>query len=172
MSQQGGGGEPRYSPDGRFWWDGQGWQPMPANRRRPPLLIGLGVLAFLLIGGLGATFAYTRTVNPEHAITGTMTLFDTSGYANGADGCAGQDGYGDIHTGAQVTVSDEAGKILATSSLGRGDDSRPYCVFTFRVDGVANAKTYQVEVSHRGKVAYSSSDLASKGWKVGLSIGS
>jgi hypothetical protein len=175
QSAQQPGSDPQYSPDGRFWWDGQRWQPMPSApspRRRPPFRwVVLAILAVLIVGTVAAV-AYSKVANPQHTITGTMTLFDASGYASGAEGCAGKDGYQDIQAGAQVTVSDESGKLLATSQLGRGDDNRPYCVFAFKVDGVPTAKVYQVEVAHRGKVAYSASDLAAAGWKADLRLGS
>lgn len=50
--------QPTYSPDGRYWWDGSQWQPVPGAPapgpppRRPnrlPLIIGLGVLVLVII---------------------------------------------------------------------------------------------------------------------------
>lgn len=45
------GGGPPISPDGRHYWDGTGWQPMPRARRghRKTYSVGSGALAILVI---------------------------------------------------------------------------------------------------------------------------
>jgi hypothetical protein len=40
------------------------------------------------------------------------------------------------------------------------------------VEGIPDAKFYQVEVSHRGALTYSPSDLDQCGWKIELTLGS
>ena len=62
--QQGGSTPPQYSPDGRWWWDGQQWVAAPHARavvpaappkarmphQRRSFWIGLGVVTLLLVG--------------------------------------------------------------------------------------------------------------------------
>ena len=82
-------------------------------------------------------------------------------------------GYSDIHPGTSVTVRDEAGKILATTTLGAGHyESAEGCVYGFEVADLPDAKFYQVEVSHRGEITYSEDELNASGWNVALELGS
>ncbi len=91
MTQQSGqgGSTPRYSPDGKWWWDGQQWVPAaqapepsrpPAppgrpRRRRWPWAVGGLVVLFLIViiaasvssAGKSQKVATTATVAPTHA---------------------------------------------------------------------------------------------------------
>lgn len=97
---------------------------------------------------------------------------------SGSGQCMGQGGYDDIAQGAPVTVYSGSGEVLATGQLGRGDDHgwtpnddterSNQCWFTFTVS-VPRSDFYQVEVSHRGKQAYSRSDV--NGGTVALTLG-
>jgi hypothetical protein len=107
-----------------------------------------------------------------HDLNGTITIIG-SFTTSSSNGCYGTGGYADISAGAAVTVSDESGKILGTSQLEAGKTSgQASCVFAFKVTGLPDANFYRVEVSHRGQVVYSKSDLDKSGWKVDLSLGS
>ena len=81
-------------------------------------------------------------------------------------------GYADIRTGAAVTVSDEAGTTVATTTLGPGKVSElPLrCVFTFTVE-VPETTFYRFEVSHRGQIQKSFEEMKADGWKVSLTLG-
>jgi hypothetical protein len=159
---------------------------------------------------------------PEKATTNGCSLL-------GRDDAAG---YEDILPGAQVTVTDEAGTIVATSQLELGrfvathmeqqadysgvGDPPPMpefdydadteaewaaedalmaewqaandawmqanidapmidvqfgvCAFDFTVSDLRDGEFLSVEVSHRGKVTYSRTDLEANGWAVGLTL--
>lgn len=105
-------------------------------------------------------------------MTGTLTLATTAGTLDLQDDgswvCRGDDGYDDIAEGTQVTVYDAAGAVLAAGTLGVGDpqidnsqsdggDSP--CALPITVHDVPGGHDmYQVEVSHRGKIAFSAAD--------------
>jgi hypothetical protein len=80
----------------------------------------------------------------------------------GAPGCGVDDGYDDIRAGAQVTVTDEAGKVIALGVLNGGtlsaEDGTIYalakCSFPFSVEVPAGATFYGIEVANRGVVRY------------------
>jgi hypothetical protein len=87
--------------------------------------------------------------------------------------CTGLGGYSDINAGTSVVVRDQSGKVLATGSLDAGKIvSLETCEFAFSVQSVPDADFYQVEVSRRGNMTYSKSDLDKRNWKVSLSLGS
>lgn len=76
--------------------------------------------------------------------------------------CEGWKGYDDIKPGAQVVVTDAAGKTIAVGSLASGlpkrdpnDDQRAVsCSLEFNVDAPGGNEFYGVEVSHRGRLQY------------------
>lgn len=117
------------------------------------------------------TAAPTPTVAPTpsptvsaHDIGGTLTF-------NGFDG---QAGYEDINPQAQVTLTDQAGTVLAVTQLGTETPLTATSVptFTFDFGPVPDGPTfYSVEVSHRGKVTDSAAQLAADGWVFSLTLG-
>jgi hypothetical protein len=74
--------------------------------------------------------------------------------------------------GAGVTLKDGDGKVLATSFLGSGSGTQNSCTFTFNLLNIPEVPFYTVEVSHRGQLSYSLSDLKAQGWILSLSLGS
>lgn len=97
----------------------------------------------------------------------------SSGQAVG-ESCATDDGYGDIQAGAQVTVKDAAGTVVAVGRLQAGTVADLYgegdmpallgyaskCTFAFNVTNVpAGQQIYSVEVSHRGELRYDRDQL-------------
>jgi multidrug efflux pump subunit AcrA (membrane-fusion protein) len=79
------------------------------------------------------------------------------------DGSGGR--FSDIVAGAQVTIEDGAGKVLATSTLTGGLIDPRGCTFTFSAE-VSDADLYRVAVAQRGGLTFSRSDLEANGWKV------
>jgi hypothetical protein len=123
----------------------------------------------LLIVGIGLLSACGG-----HSLQGSIALHSigTFGSKSIGENCFGTGGYNDLAAGAQVTIRDETGKVLATGHLDEGKTkSASECDFAFNLD-VPDAKFYQVEVSHRGQVTYSADDLEKAGWRVQLTLGS
>lgn len=124
-------------------------------------------LALVVMGGLSGCGG--------HELKGAISVIEQLGLGSAdriGQGCSGTGGYDDIQAGTSVVVSDENGKVLATGHLDAGKISAlETCRFTFDLNGVPDASFYQVEVSHRGKVTFSSDDLSKKGWQVDLTLG-
>ncbi|MBV9831075.1 MAG: DUF2510 domain-containing protein [Marmoricola sp.] len=153
---------------GERYWDGAKWTdqrrdappppPPPSNRGK---WIALGAIALVLLIAAGILVAglvkNTAASSDTFDVKGTLTLNDASGFTDdGAGNCQGKDGYSDISTGAQVSIKDSAGKVVAVGSLGESITADGSCSFDFRVDNVPGGnKIYAVEVTHRGDVNFS-----------------
>lgn len=151
--------------------------PAPWFRRGRVLAIAAGAVV-LVLGAVAAVVLLAGSDDPAAGqktitITGTMTL-DRGDFEWGVNSttdlrCYGRRGYDDIRGGAQVTVTDPNGKVIALGKLDEGkatvgsDQRATECVFPFKVDGVpASHGFYGVEVSHRGVLRYSEADIQSK----------
>jgi hypothetical protein len=102
------------------------------------------------------------------SIHGSLQLDDaTSPMSKSGIPCAGSGGYDDIDEGAQVTVTDQAGTVLAVSRLISGvtvkDPEYEHlttCMFSWSVLGVpAGRGPYGIEVAHRGVLHYDEARL-------------
>lgn len=135
------------------------------------------VLVAVVVGGVAllgiATVAALSLISGEstNKIGGTFTLID-SGFSSGKV-CSGDGGYSDIDFGSNVTVYDGSGKVLATGILGIGiGSSYSRCVFPVEIsEKVPTKDFYAIEVTRRGKVTYSKSQLEEAGWEVSLTLG-
>ena len=98
-------------------------------------------------------------------VKGTLTLRHVEAFAAEGDACSGDGGYSDISAGAQVKVSDNAGKVVGLGNLGAGtahksaswgNGGTDQCVFEFTVLGVpiGGEAIYGVEVTHRGVIQF------------------
>ena len=129
----------------------------------------LGVLA--VVG-----FVAIACGGSQPTLHGRLHLSTSDGVFHSGNKCHGTGGYDDLQQGASVTVKNEAGSIIATTSLDDGVSDPAYptvaCDFSFVVPNVPDAKFYTVEVSHRGALTYSKDQLTANGWKVEASIGS
>lgn len=114
---------------------------------------------------LSACAAEPITVAGAIAVPGG---FAEGGLAGGpGQVCAVGGGYSDIRAGAQVVVTDDAGRTLALGQLGDGTLRLPdlehwgtrSCVFPFSVQVPGGHDFYGVEVTHRGVVRYSAGQL-------------
>lgn len=119
----------------------------------------------------------TASKTTTRSLSGTLTLSPGAFVDPENDGiCHGRAGYRDIIEGAAVVISDEHGDVIATTDLSagttvKGEFAPSGCDFTFQADGLADAKFYKVEATHRGQVTYSKADLVRKGWAVHLTVG-
>jgi len=143
--------------------------PLPARRRpRWPIFAGIAVLAVAAAGV--AVFMIMRTPStPPIAVKGTMSVpWD---YAKEGQRCIAGGGYGDI-SGAQVVVSDAAGKTIATTQLQEAGilhlAGGANCVYDFAMAVPGGEKFYGIEVSHRGRLQYSPEQLRTE---IALKVG-
>jgi hypothetical protein len=130
-----------------------------------------GALVTLVVVGIVA-YSHRSSAAPKHDLIGTFTLTDTS--SSFTTPCVGTGGFSDITPGAEVTVSDGSGKVLAIGALDGGDaGGTSDCVFSWIASGVPKASFYKIEVSHRGGVTFSYADLSAQNWSgIGLTLGS
>jgi hypothetical protein len=113
------------------------------------------------------------TASPvTHEISGNLVLRGGSIPALRCE--AGWEGYADIAAGADVTVTDTAGRVIALGRLDAGTPTQPSeydCDFAFHVEDVPVVAIYGIEVSHRGVQRFSQRDLENTGYFVNLTLG-
>lgn len=135
------------------------------------------VLAVILVlagcGGGSKAPATAKTVT----IHGTLTITSTGDFSwdlapDGKTGIChgGSRGFDDIQSGAQVTVTNQAGTTIALGTLdgnatatfdGSGSDATgTSCKFTFSIPKVPTASFYGLEVVHRGVVKFTPAQVA------------
>jgi hypothetical protein len=180
------------------WWSGTEWtgatRPLapeevpypqaPVETHRPPITlrhpivagVGIALVVTLAVGGI---YAWLQSgggkppfVGPaKTSVAGEFVLTDSD---TAGAGCIGQGGYTDITPGVSVILTNQDNKILGSSTLGTGvvDSSAGTCTYSFTIPDVPEDQSqYAIEVSHRGKVVNSKSELSANGWKFGLSMG-
>lgn len=123
------------------------------------------ILLALLLTGCG-----TPAV-AAHDISGSLDLSGSDSFSTSGANCSGDGGYSDIDEGAQVTVKDQAGALIATGALKAGVADGSTCTFPFTVKAVPDATFYSVEVSHRGALNYSSAQMKSANWNLAFTLG-
>lgn len=143
-----------------------------SRTRQGRMVLGGGVLVLLLLVYF-VVWPKNHTIEGKVVLLGSIT--DMTGEDKG-DACHGLGGYTDMTAGADVTVKDGHGDLLATGELSGGRisesiDTLSSCEFTFEVK-VPDADFYSIEVSSRGEVDFSKKDLASNDWTAELSLGS
>lgn len=135
---------------------------------------GVG-LAVLLAIGVPACSSVSAA-SPHHTLTGSVEIIDaTDEPFTPGSGCDGSDtgGFSDLAAGADVTVKNGSGRIIAIGSLreGKPNYDGATCTMPLKVSGIPKASFYQVEVSHRGELSYSYAQLQRRHWRVSLTIG-
>lgn len=160
-------------------------------RKGIPVLLGLLILLALL----GGFVSLVRGLG-EKEIKGSMLLFDSDVEEPLLDNCSGTGGYSDFGHGMPVTVRNEDGRTIGTSSarnaplgalaerlainkevpdaqtarrLLRNIEGQG-CMVIFEVE-VDESEFYEVEVGRRGEITYSHEDLLESDWYVELSLG-
>jgi hypothetical protein len=104
-------------------------------------------------------------------ILGSFTL-TSADVAYTASSCEGTGGFSDIRPGLGVTIKDEAGKIIGTTSLAldAAGSSAGVCRYTWSVP-VGIADFYTITVGKRGDLTYAYADLVGRSWKVDATLG-
>jgi len=155
------------------YWDGHQWAPtiraipgpppVSGERHAPRLaLIAAAVLACAIVGGVFIAKGHAKAA--AFVSRGSMTLSDSdhNGIRFSGTSCEGSGGFSDIHTGAQVTVTDQSGKTVGISELQQGSYAAGNnCAFPFQVKVPSGLKFYGVAVTHRGTVQYSETQMRS-----------
>lgn len=179
----------------RAWWPA--WRIPPMSNTVRLILATTTVVVTALIGYkllIAPNVGSPSLAAPD--LTGTLTLVDQGAWPAlqvGAD-CEGEGGFSDITEGTQVVVTNEAGDIIATGSLGPGrfvttsaigtSSLLRVCVFDIAVPDVPDAEFYtvevsprgafnysrMVEVSHGGTIDYSRAELDNMDWHVSLVV--
>lgn len=133
---------------------------------------------------LGCGAASSAPPSPPPTATGHL-LSGKLGFLNGgehvertATSCSGTGGYSDISTGAQVTVKDQTGTVIAVGVL--VDDpllAKAYesglhlgCFFKFDIQ-VPEATFFTLDIAGRDPVTYSKADLEATKWQIVLTLG-
>lgn len=150
--------------------------------RRLFAFLVLAVTFGVALAGGGFAILQTGVLVQKHPIVGSLVIvkgmpddqrYETSGSGTSAT-CTGSGGYSDIQPGLPVTIKDEVGKIIGTTSLGSGSPGTDYfsgCTMSFSFDAVPDANIYSVEAGRRGAVSYTKAQLEGNGWKVAMFIG-
>jgi hypothetical protein len=123
--------------------------------------IGAVVAVVALAGSCSSHAAAAKPIPSPKLINviGSIALTNGMQYRAAADGAdcdaSGTPGYSDMVAGTQVVVYDAGGKQLAIGTLGPGTTQAGACTFPFTIGGVpSGVGPYSVEVSHRGKIAF------------------
>ena len=154
--------------------------PLPPRRNLVPVLVvalvaALVAVVVLLVLLLTSGEDDGSDTNPGGAgdsftLSGTFSLTDGATEYASQGACEGTGGYDDIREGTQVTVYSSAGEVLGTGALGDSTYQFPACEFEISVAGVPTGHGfYQVEVSHRGKIAVP--DDEARAGEVALTLG-
>lgn len=133
--------------------------------RTAVLLLGVGLGAAVVgAGWLVTALPGDETETGSFTTDGTIALTSVGVGLDDGELCSGTGGYSDIRLGAQINVTDAAGTLVAHGSLGLGKKSDAGCAFPFTVDDVTpGSKFYTVEVSHRGGLTQTETELREGG---------
>jgi hypothetical protein len=159
----------------------------PKQRGRNVALIAgvLAVIGSLVLIGLwsrGDFAANSARTATKFVVTGTITV-EAGDRSEATDGgsCVTDGGYADVRVGAQVTIKDAGGVVIAVGALDVGHTSdvqslpkfnsdtatienvpqATQCVFGFSVADVPEDMSfYAIEVSHRGELRYQRDTLS------------
>lgn len=161
-------------------------RPAPHRQRgRAPLVAGIvaGAVVLMLATGAGVWWVMRPDRNAaagvDVASSGNMLVagvirlrIGQFAWNSKADPtCYGWKGFDDIRGGAQVTVTDDAGKVLAVGKVDTGTAEgitdepdgthrADSCALPFRVSVSRGHGPYGVEISHRGVLHYEEGNTA------------
>ncbi len=123
----------------------------------------------VLVAGCGTgAWWLTRDTTPLAPATLTIDgqlVMSSIGSGNDVEGalCVPYgDGYADIRPGTQVTVTDEAAKVVGLGQLGSGLTGPAFkCLIPFNIPNIpAGHPFYGVEVAHRGVVRFTPAQIS------------
>lgn len=166
--------------------------PPPSRGLRRGAVIGIAAAVGVLMLALGVTgtlifmnrstrsapvapLAASASQSPpasRHWVNGKLVLRD---WDTVVWGCAGRGGYNDIKEGLPVTLENGSGEVLAAGELSKGtvDPNAPSaCTYSFDLADVPEDESFYVlQMSHRGPITKSHSDLVADDWTFEISLG-
>jgi hypothetical protein len=147
--------------------------PPPPAKGRPRWL-----LPVVIVVALGCAFlGYKLVAKKGHKIAGSVSILTLDGVGVSSNGptCTGVDAFADLTPGTQVLVMNDAGKVIASASLGTGKPSvnKDSCTFPFSLS-LPRSSFYRFQVGDgsRGVVTYSLADVEKAHYRVDISVGS
>ena len=151
------------------------YAPPPAKKSKLPWII-VGAVVVLALVGLVALQPWksssskgsgSAAVANTTTVTGEFVLYDSDMYS-----CSPSTGYNDIGSSTPVTLKNESGTLIGSTSLGMGTGSGSTCTWRYSFPGVSTDFTYYtVSVGRRGEITTSHSEMVSNGWKFSTSLG-
>jgi hypothetical protein len=140
----------------------------PSTPSRP---LSLMIASAVLIIGLLVALLLFLNGSSERPLKVRLALFDVDG---SSDCSGGSGGYSDVGPGMPITVKDQDGKLIGSSSLpSDGEDLNGLgCVWETVVMVPDAAQQYAVEGGSRGAVTFSLDKLQNEeNWTAELSLG-
>ncbi len=150
------------------------------------LLVAAAVTGGLLLTGHSkhVTSATTTTSAPDtpanakfHELGGTLDLNEgADDSATPGTACHGSyASFPDITEGASVVATNQSGQVIGTTTLEQGTIETVSagindCEFSFGFSALPTEQFYGIEVSDRGVVQYSFSQLNQDGWSIAVSL--
>jgi hypothetical protein len=138
-------------------------------QRRRRIIIGVAMATLVaMVAALTAALASKHSGSKGSktaTAVGVVSLASTSAYeATGSSAgslCRGAGIYTDVSTGGLVTITDDLGHVLATTTLQQGTvDENGYCEFTFTAANVPTDRgPYGVQVTRRAVTMVDASQL-------------
>lgn len=140
---------------------------MPKHRKVMALAFAVAVVLGICGGGaaLGVDALIQHTDLAERlsttmTVSGTITL-DYGDYGNNSRDCFGRGGYGDLHLGTPVVITDASGQTVAIGKISATSESDWRCKLSFRVEDVPKGTDfYGVTIAKRETLQLSASDMA------------
>lgn len=105
-------------------------------------------LAVLAVAGVATWLLLNRSVT----VNGDVTITDLGGVRSVGATCQTTGGYADIREGAQVTITDSAGKVVGVATLGPGSNGNAgggRCSFPFSAEVAGGSDFYGFSLGPR-----------------------
>jgi hypothetical protein len=149
--------------------------PAAGTGRRTWVILGVVIFVAVIAAAAFIGLQTGGALTAHHDIAGTFELIDSdtefASISMIGGTCEGNSGYSDIGAGTPVTLKDDTGKVLASTSLGTGTGSKSHCSFSFKFTGVPEVAFYTVSVGRRGDITDSLADMKASGWTFSLTMG-
>lgn len=133
--------------------------------------VAVALLAAAALSGCGDGHARVVTVTGRVVLSKPTGIADPTSYfiARDATGCHGTAVHPELTAGAQVSVQDPSGKVIALGHLSPGTWDGSTCTFTFSVPDVPSESFYGVNVAGTGAVQFSHADVVADNVEVDFS---